>query len=542
MKRSLAWFIPLAVSLAAASCNDSDQTPSNGVPNPNAGAGGGVAHAGSSGATASHAGSSGTATVAGSTGELAGASNPSEGGSAGADDESEGGAAGAAPVKPPFDGTCSTLPGTVVYIESGDTQENLLKTIGRHLRDTANITLAFNLTGSCTLASDMYNYTSAGTKVVKSGMLKYIPSTEEDPNWTTAMVEPTCTTPADGIPIDVAISALFVDSCSNLPSKPSNLALIQGPIQAYTFIVPTASTQTAIWSEEAYYSFGFGNNNPLPSTTTPWNNENFLFIRPTTKSTLVATALNIGVLPTKMKGVQEAASSDVVSAVKNSAQPEPTIGLLGAEVYDANRSGMKTLAFQAKGQKAAYYPDSTSASFDKQNVRDGHYTLWSPTVYIAPVDSSSEPTNPAVKYLVDLVLGNPAATPINGGSKFDALADVVQVGLIPDCAMQVTRSKDGGDLSSFAPAESCRCYYMSKVPQGSATPTGCTACTKDSQCGGGSCNFGFCEPDSFSSAGTPGPNCVSTAPASYTDLINTCTTAQSIVKSVTLPVPTQPVP
>ena len=67
-----------------------------------------------------------------------------------------------APSVVPFDGSCATLPGTVVYIESGDTQENLLKNLGRKLRDTANITLAFNLTGSCALTNDIY----AGARVV----------------------------------------------------------------------------------------------------------------------------------------------------------------------------------------------------------------------------------------------------------------------------------------------------------------------------------------------------------------------------------------
>jgi hypothetical protein len=43
-------------------------------------------------------------------------------------------------------------PGTKVYIESGDTQEPLLKLLGRQLRDDANITIVFELTGSCTLS------------------------------------------------------------------------------------------------------------------------------------------------------------------------------------------------------------------------------------------------------------------------------------------------------------------------------------------------------------------------------------------------------
>jgi hypothetical protein len=438
----------------------------------------------------------------------------------------------------PFDGTCATLPGTVLYIESGDTQENLLKNLGRHLRDTANITLAFNLTGSCTLTSDMYT----NTKVVKNGMLKYIPSTVEDPGWDATKPEPTCTTSADGVTLDLAISALFVDSCA-LGDTPAGLAQIQGPIQAYTFIVPSASEQTAIWAEEAYYAFGFGAANPLAPTYNSWNNESFLFIRPTTKSTLVATARNIAVPPNKWKGVPEAASSDVVTAVKGSAQPKATLGILGAEVYDGNRqNGIQTLAFQAFKQTAAFYPDSLASSFDKQNVRDGHYTLWSPTVYIAPVSSANVITNPATKYVVDLVLGDPAASPPKGGSMFDSLADVVKVGLIPDCAMQVSRTTDGGDLSPFTPAEACTCYYLSKVPGASGAPAGCTACTSNAQCGAGSCSHGYCEPDAVSSAGTGISGCFSGTATTHEQLINACTTAQAIEKVVVVPSPTLALP
>jgi len=439
---------------------------------------------------------------------------------------------GAAPSIP-----CSSLPGTVVYIESGDTQENLLKALGRQLRDDADITIAFNLTGSCTLTGDIYG----GSNVVKSGTLKYIPSTAENPSWTTADAEATCTTDAAGVPVDVAISALFVDSCGLGPT-PAGLSLIQGPIQAYTFIVPTASSQNAIWAEEAYYAFGFGANNPLATganASNSWNNPMFMFIRPTTKSTLVATAKNIDLPPTDWMGVQESASSDVVNAVTNSASPEPTIGILGAEVYDADRGkGIKTLAFQAFNQSGAYYPDSSSSAFDKQNLRDGHYTLWSPTVYITPVDGSGKPTNPAVQYITDLVLGNTPTTAPDASTPIDGLADVVSVGLIPQCAMYVTRSTDGGDLSPYTAPASCDCYYMSKIPGATGAPAGCTSCKQSSDCGGTgeTCNYGFCEP--FIAAAPPADDsgaCFSGTPMTNAEIINACTTAQSIFKTVTLP-------
>jgi hypothetical protein len=383
---------------------------------------------------------------------------------------------------------CSKLPGTIVYIESGDTQENLLKTIGRQLRDAANITLAFSLTGSCSITSDLY---SAAT-LVGGATLDYIPSTVEDPGWDPSQPENNCVVDPSGAPIDVGIAALFVQTCGlGDPPPGSNLELVQGPIQAYTFVVPTASDEQAIWAEEAYYAFGFGDANKL----LPWNNQELMFIRPPTKSTLVATAANILVPPNHWHGVPENESTDVVTAVASSPSPDPSIGILGAEVYDADRqAGIKTLAFRAYGQNHAYFPDSTSTAFDKRNVRDGHYTLWSPTVYITPVDAGGNPINPAVAYLEDLVLGVEGAGYVDGGMPIDGLADVVQVGLIPDCAMRVTRSVDGGPLSLYTPSTPCGCFFDSQIPGAAgSTPSGCMTCTSDATCNGGKCRHGFCE-------------------------------------------------
>jgi hypothetical protein len=385
--------------------------------------------------------------------------------------------------------SCSSLPGNIVYIESGDTQENLLKVIGRKLRDTANITLVYELTGSCGITSDMYT----NEPIVGGALLDYIPSTAENPSWDPTQPEENCTVDPNGAAVAVGIAALFVETCGlGDPPPGSGLALVKGPIQAYTFVVPTASDQHAIWAEEAYYAFGFGNANLL----LPWNDQELMFIRPPSKSTLVATAANILVPPNDWHGVPENASEDVVTAVATSPTPEPTIGILGSEVYDADRSaGIKTLAFRTFGQTHAYYPDSTSTAFDKQNLRDGHYTLWSPTVYITPVDATGAPVNPAVAYLEDLVIGVAGATPPGGGTPINGLADVITVGLTPDCAMKVTRTSDGGPLSLYTPSTPCGCFFLSQIPGATpgATPPGCTACTSSATCSGGTCNYGFCE-------------------------------------------------
>jgi len=409
---------------------------------------------------------------------------------------------------------CSSLPGTVVYIESGDTQEPLLKALGRKLRDDANITIAFELTGSCTLSPNLYS----GTAIPKNSNFLYIPSTAECPSWTTADAELTCTTdPNNGTPPDLGISALFPGSCAGVSSTPpTGIGSWIGPIQAYTFIVPTpeyTGGQTSISADEAYYAFGDGAANTVTfNGNLEWNQPAQFFLRPSTKSTLVATALNIGLTAKEMTAVGadggttdgrnlEATSTEVLTAIENGANLTQAIGILGDEVYDANRGkGASVLAFQAFDESAAYYPDSTTSSFDKQNIRDGHYTLWSPTVYIAPVNGSGVPSNPAVKYITDLVLGNPGATPpnglVDGGTAIDGLGEIVSVGLTPSCAMQVTRTGDGAPVTQLStpPASPCTCYFLSKVPGGATLPASCTTCTSSSSCSGGlGCFNGYCE-------------------------------------------------
>ena len=314
--------------------------------------------------------------------------------------------------------------------------------------------------------------------------------------------------------------------------------------------MPTAefATQTAISAAEAYYALGDGANNPVTFGGNPeWNVPTQFFLRPTTKSTLVATALNIG-LTAKQATLAaadggtadgrhlEAASNDVLTAVAASTSMQ-ALGILGDEIFDANRGkGVNVLAFQAFGQDLAYYPDSTTASFDKQNIRDGHYTLWSPTVYIAPVDSGGLPSKPAVKYITDLVLGNPDASPpdglTDGGAPIDGLAAIVGVGLTPDCAMQVQRPADGAPLTAYSPLAPCTCYFLSKVPAAAPLPASCVSCSSSSPCATGSCfPMAYCE-----APPAPSADAGCGAADGGASLVNACTSATAIAKpGVVLP-------
>jgi hypothetical protein len=452
-------------------------------------------------------------------------------GDAGADSPSDSIAPDAAP--PP----CSALPGTIVYVESGDTQEALLKRLGRELRDTADVTLVFLLTGSCMLTPNLYD----GTAIAPGQVMKYIPSTAENPGWMPTNAESTCTVTTPTQPM-LGISALYPASCQlGGPDAGSNIGLIDGPIQAYTFIVPQSqftADGTAIYAEEAQAAFGAGKGKGLVSFNgnVEWNDPTQMFFRPTSKSTLVSTAFNIQLTASVMAqgAVDEPASSDVLSAVAAATSPS-AIGILGDEVYDTQGRGrVDVLAFKAFGQNRAYFPDSTPTAFDKQNIRDGHYTMWSPTVYITQVDSSGAPTNPAIKYITDVVTGSTAATPPDGGVPIDGLADVTGVGLTPGCAMQVTRTtpQDGSPISAATSPPSCTCYFLSKIPNATSPTPNCIPCGGDATAcpAGDTCLRGFCEGPG---AGVPaytgdgGDGCDTSTSVGP----NACTNAEAVVKA-----------
>lgn len=282
---------------------------------------------------------------------------------------------------------CSSLPNPV-YLQVGDTQEPLMKSLGQKLRaSTANpITIVYKTSGSCTNIEAMYG----GTKLTTNP--SYVPSAAEDPTWDPSKPAPQCTIDPAGVPLDVANSNVFLSACTQTP-PPAGIGSFSGPVQPYVFIVPKASSQQGIRAEQAYFVFGFGQ----AGQAAPWTDEAFLFTRPATKSTLLAMAAAIHVPAAKWKGVPFDKSSEVLNAVATSTSPEKTIGILGAEIYDQNRDKINALAYQAFQQKHAYFPDSTASAKDKRNLRDGHYTIWSPTVYLAPVDAAGKVKNPRAR-------------------------------------------------------------------------------------------------------------------------------------------------
>jgi hypothetical protein len=381
---------------------------------------------------------------------------------------------------------CDTLT-SPVYLQVGDTQQNLMQQLGHALRDNASnsITMVWVTNGSCTNVDQFYNHNGP---IIANAQMQWNQSTVENPTWTAKTLPCTCTNRASLLP-DIGNSALFVSSCTTT-AAPNFVHATNGPVQAYVAAVPKASdgtvTKNAITFEEAYFVFGFG----MAGMVSPWTDETQMFIRSITKSTLLTWAANISVPGAKWKGTTQYmpnpdSSKGVVAALQASPSPNAAIGILGAEVFDSNRATLDILAFRAQGQYAAYYPDSTSTSHDKQNVRDGHYTVWSPTVWMDNIDpNTQQPTSVNARYVVDLIAGHD----VTPAPSFDAAQIVAHVGLVPDCAMRVQRSFDGGPLSLYRPPTSCTCAFTGVVDANT-----CATCPAGTCASGGTCRGGYCE-------------------------------------------------
>lgn len=293
-------------------------------------------------------------------------------------------------------------------------------------------------------------------------------------------------------PPDLGISDVFPTTCNPqlaTSGLPSNIGLFSGPVQTMEFVVPVTSTQSSISNEAAYMVWGFG----AGSGVAPWTDPTFLLQRSATSGTenMIGAAINLPPSAYVWFGVKNASSTNIVTDITNvgkmhfldggpgasQANVESTLGILASDVADANRQVLKPLAFQDIGESCGWFPDSTQSSFDKQNVRDGHYPIWGPSHFLTFVNTNGNPINANVKTLIDALNGENTTVL----ATLDVVAFYASSHIVPTCAMHVARASDGQDYSSFAPPTSCSCYYDLKAT-GQVDPTQCVSCTKSSDC------------------------------------------------------------
>lgn len=369
---------------------------------------------------------------------------------------------------------CSSLPDPIVVAGSSAVGP-FIKEMGKVLAGQGSpTTLIYQSLGSCTGVNAVVGDTTPAGACANGACIRGTAT-----YYDAAGTAQTCDLDANGTHVDVGLSDVWVDTCTgSLP--PSGVRDVPGPVEAMLFVVPKASTQQAITAEEAYFAFGFG----AAGQAMPWLNDLLFYVRNALSGTQQITAHNIAVPAGRWKGVDKGGSSGVAGAVSASTTPEGTIGILGSDYYDLHRDTLSSLAFQAFHQKGAYYADSTATSFDKKNVRDGHYVNFGYLHMITHVDGNGTPSTPASKRFVDWITGNTGT----GGTPapFDVLDITISAKLIPTCTMHVKRDSEGGALSLYTPPEACGCYFEAQVGT-----TSCQTCTDT--CATGVCRRGYCE-------------------------------------------------
>jgi ABC-type phosphate transport system substrate-binding protein len=345
-----------------------------------------------------------------------------------------------------------------IYLNGSSAAEPLVKTMAPVLlAQTPPTTLVYAKPGSCVgVTSVNEDATPTGTcasGACFSGSVEYW-----DPTAKSGAGDLVTCTLNTLTHVDVGLSDVWVDTCTGAQPK-AGVKDTTGPVEPMLFVIPKASPLMAITAEEAYFVFGFG----AAGQVTPWTVEANLAIRNPTSGTEQVIAHNISVPAGRWKGMDKGGSGGVLTAVMNApnAAAASTIGILGSDLYDANRTVLSSLAFQGFHQYGAFYADSTSTSFDKRNVRNGHYVNWGYLHMITRLDATNNMT-PTAKKFVDWVTGNTSAS--GTPSPFGDVTDIIiQAKMVPTCAMKVSRQSEGGALSPFTPAADCSAKFEAAV-------------------------------------------------------------------------------
>ncbi len=343
------------------------------------------------------------------------------------------------------------------------------------------VTLIYNTSrGSCSGVAALAGTSSSaaqpatGTAEVYNGL---------DPAMLPSAI-PTCTMPAAGMPINLALSDVYPSECTGVDA--ARLRDTRAVVLPFEFIGPALNTdESGIDAREAYQIYGFGASTAMVS---PWTMDALVYQRSATSGTQITIARAIRVPEGRFQTPTAnglAGTSDMISRVA-AAMTSPALGFAGTDATNAARgTQLRALAYRHWGQSQFYYPDSTAASFDKRNVRDGHYPVWGYEHAVVVNDSSGTPVSALAARVADILSGTVA---LPGGEEIQRVYS--RSYLVPICAMEVSRTTDGGDFSLATEPAPCTRLFECSYPSSTAT---CVTCTDSSTCSGGVCRLGVCE-------------------------------------------------
>lgn len=378
---------------------------------------------------------------------------------------------------------CTSLVGPsapAVYVAGSTAAEPLVRQLAQSLTrdDPAKLTIIWQLKSSCGGAEAVARDTmpaSCAPGACISGKAQV---------WT---IDPRDTQPAEcdldtkGNKLDLAISDVAPALCPGLAGT-TIMGLIDalGPVSAYGLVMATQAGETAIHAEEAHFVFGTGK----AAGVKPWENDSVIALLGDNNAGQLLVGQQAKLAPGRFRGVSALTPDDVVTTLYN--DPASGIGILPTTLADKRRGQIKMLAFQAIKQRGAFYPDRKASSFEKQNVRDGHYPLWGYMHLLQRADpvTPGKPLSANGARVAGLLQGT---MPVAGK---DTLLLQVQAGFVPQCAMRVSRTSDTAPLTPLATPQSCHCWFEKNVTGGI---TSCVPCADGKTCATGTCRRYFCE-------------------------------------------------
>jgi ABC-type phosphate transport system substrate-binding protein len=280
--------------------------------------------------------------------------------------------------------------------------------------------------------------------------------------------------------VDIGVSDVFSDSCGYAASTTAEITDYFGAVQPFVFAVPAASSQRVISQEAAYLAFGLGGYN---GTSLPWTDPQYFFIRNQSSGTQQLISRAIGVPAEQWWGGDRGGSGAVVKGLTLLVDPavaEKSIGILSTDFTEKERANLRVLAFQPSGQSCGLLPDASANSREKRNVREGRYPIWGP-LHLFARTTNGLPTDAAGALV--LKFATPKIDPVVLDAEIDG-------GVVPQCAMRVTRTDEMGEIKPYAPPFPCGCYYDKRTNG----KTDCAACSVPADCSATqSCNLGYCE-------------------------------------------------
>ncbi len=382
---------------------------------------------------------------------------------------------------------CDTLPAPIVYGRGGSAPNQLVGRLAADLAaSSAPLTIVYKDEGACFAMASLAN----GEKA--TGTARYWTKKEDG-----TVVRNDCTLPEAGVDPTWGSMAQLATTCAGIDALPADVSDEVGPISGFGLFVPTASTQQVISAEAVYYIYGLGVDDPAFQVA-PWTVADAIASRTTTSAAGLLLAKAVGIdlsyalLHENTRSNQGSIDFVTVQSAAAIANPDAALGFASSETLDTNRDKVRSLAFQAIGQDFGYWADSTTTSFDKKNLREGRYFLWNPHHFYAKLDGpAGEVVDADTARWVGSIVGT---EPLPDDLSW--LDIVIEVGTIPECAMQVTRDGDVGPLASYQPDAPCGCYFEAKAT--GAAPASCQACAgdgPDDSCPDTApvCRHGFCE-------------------------------------------------